>query len=212
MIAALERPQWMAVMLLMASSGVLYFRPPRQAAFLPDHPALQASSTPAVVGAWQGKPLAVDPRAVEILETEDVALMEYRRKHEPPVWLAQVAGFGNRAAFHPPELCYVGSHFEVLNRGQIARTVNGQEQRVMRLVIGENGKRYEAWYWFSAGHRTTPSYYQQQLWLLSDTIRQKAASGTLVRISTLMDEPSLSQERLLDFLASWNALNPGKNR
>ena len=162
---------------------------------------------PHQLGLWTGRPLEVTARAREILETDDVALMEYRLGAEPPVWLARVAGFGNRTAFHPPELCYVGSHFEVLERAPITVLVNGRIQRVMRLVIGRGGQRFEAWYWFTAGNQVSPSYYQQQAWLLLDAIRRKPVSGTLVRVSTLLDEPSSAHRRLLAFLISWDALS-----
>ena len=162
---------------------------------------------PNQLGLWTGRPLEVTARAREILETDDVALMEYRLGAESPVWLARVAGFGNRAAFHPPELCYVGSHFEVLERSPITVLVKGRIQRVMRLVIGRSGQRFEAWYWFTAGNQVSPSYYQQQAWLLLDAIRRKPMSGTLVRVSTLLDEPSSAHRRLLAFLTSWDALS-----
>lgn len=155
---------------------------------------------PALPGIWEWKPLAVDPRTVEILETDEVLLREYRLGEEPPVWFAQVGGFGNRAAFHPPELCFVGSHFEVLEREPITVIANGKPRRLMRLVIGQDNERFEAWYWFTASGRQTPSYYQQQLWLVMETIRRRPASGTLVRISTLLDEPARSRRRLLAFL------------
>lgn len=156
---------------------------------------------PALPGIWEWKPLAVDPRTVEILETDEVLLREYRLGEEPPVWFAQVGGFGNRAAFHPPELCFVGSHFEVVERGPIMVMVNGTPRRLMRLVIGQDHERFEAWYWFTANDRVTPSYYQQQLWLVMETIHRRPASGTLVRISTLLDEPARSRRRLLAFLS-----------
>lgn len=164
-----------------------------------------ASAAPAPVplriGRWQGRVLEVDGRAVEILETDDVALLEYTSEAaQPPVWVAQVAGFGNRAAFHPPELCYVGSHFEVLEREAITITVHGQPRRVMRLVVGKGGRTYEAWYWFTANGRMTPSYYEQQMWLLADAVFRKPLSGTLMRISTALDDSAAARRRLLDFI------------
>lgn len=157
---------------------------------------------PTQLGLWTGQPLDVDQRAVEILETDDVSLMEYRMGDEPPVWFSQVAGFGKRAAFHPPELCYIGSHFEVLDRAPITVVVNGQPRRLMRLVIGQSGKRYEAWYWFTANDRVTPNYYQQQLWLVMDAVSRRPMNGTLVRISTEEDSAEASHRRLLAFLTS----------
>ena len=123
---------------------------------------------------------------------------------ERPVWFAQVAGFGNRAAFHPPEICYVGSHFEVLEREPISLIVNGHLRRLMRLTLGQGDQRFEAWYWFTANGRVTPSYYQQQAWLLADAIHRHPMSGTLVRISTSVDDPARTRRRLLAFVSSWD--------
>ena len=166
------------------------------------------SEVPQQLGLWQGRPLETDPRALEILETDDVAFMEYRLGKEPPVWFARVAGFGNRAAFHPPELCYIGSHFEVLEREPVSILVNGKEHRMMRLVIGQDNDRFEAWYWFTANGRVTHSYYQQQLWLLMDSARRKPMSGTLVRVSTALDDPAETRRRLLAFVTSLDAPQP----
>jgi EpsI family protein len=163
-----------------------------------------ALPVPERVGLWTGRPIEVPHRSLEILETDDVALMEYRLGQEPPLWFARVAGFGKRAAFHPPELCYVGSHFEVLERGPVDVFVNGKEQRVMRLLLAKGQERVETWYWFTANDRVTPNYYQQQLWLLADLIRRRPASGTLVRISTPVEAPESASRRLLAFVASWD--------
>lgn len=160
------------------------------------------TAVPTQVGPWTGTPLPVSDRALALLETDDVTVMEYQRGDEPPLWFAQVVGVGNRAAFHPPELCYVGSHFEILQREPITVPVHGQSRQVMRLVIRQGSQQFEAWYWFTAKGRTTPNYYQQQLWLVSDAIRRTPTSGTLVRISTLLDNPDASRRRLLAFLAS----------
>lgn len=163
-------------------------------------------SLPSELGPWQGMPLAVEQRTIEILETEDVSLMEYHVGEEPPVWFAKVDGFGNRAAFHPPELCYVGSHYEVLERGPIEVVANGKPHRLMRLVLSQGRDRFEAWYWFTAGDRVTPSYYQQQGWLLLDAIHRQPMSGALVRISTPLDTPSRAHRRLLAFVTSWDTV------
>ncbi len=162
---------------------------------------------PREIGRWHGRELPVDDRTVEVLETDDVALLEYTADAaQPPVWVAQVAGFGTRAAFHPPELCYIGSHFEVLERQAITIPVHGQPQRIMRLVVGRGNRRYEAWYWFTANGRMTPNYYEQQMWLLTDAVFRKPLSGTLVRISTALDdEAGATHRRLLDFLNAFEA-------
>ena len=207
-------PQVAALAALALSVGLLRLGPPMLSSDA-SHEAVRgqpvaepdASSVPQEIGLWKGRSLQADQRAVEILETDDVTLMEYQMGKEPPVWFAQVAGFGNRAAFHPPELCYIGRHFEILAREPVTVFANGEQHRLMRLVIAQDGKQYESWYWFTANGRVTPNYYEQQLWLVLDTIRREPASGTLVRISTSLDEPAAAHRRLLAF---WTSLKAGR--
>ena len=155
-----------------------------------------------LAGIWTGRVLPNDPRSLSLLETDDVTLVEYRLGQEPPVWFVRVGGFGNRAAFHPPEICYVGSDFDVLERGPMTVLTGGRAHRLMRLVVSHQGQRREAWYWFTADGRTTPSYLTQQWWLLVDAFRRRPAAGTLVHISTPMENPSAVSRRLLAFLAA----------
>lgn len=209
-LTAIPRPQIACLLILSAAAGLVWISRLEgpSLASTSQEPAVEA--VPSTVGEWTGKPLALDRRVFEILETRDVASMEYQRGDEPPVWLAQVAGFGTRAAFHPPELCYVGSHFEVLGRGAISVVVNGQPQRLMRLVIGQGAQQFEAWYWFTAGDRVTHNYYQQQLWLLADAFHRKPMSGTLVRISTALEDPPRAHQRLLAFVEALDLTHRAK--
>ena len=163
-------------------------------------------SVPRTLGLWTGQTVALEERAPQILETDDIAVMEYHLGLEPPVWFTQVGGFGTRAAFHPPELCYVGNSFQVVERGPITVMVRGIPRRLMRVVVGRDHQRFEAWYWFTANGRMTPSYYQQQLWFVMDAIHGKSLAGTLVRIATPLDEPDAARRRLLAFLTSFETI------
>ncbi len=208
MVIPLPRPQPLAFGLLALATAALWAGP-KAATSRPlsggTAPSVRAA-IPEAVGLWTGRPMPVEQRALEILETDDVSLMEYRQGDQPSVWFAQVAGFGNRAAFHPPELCYVGSHFEVMERGPLTLSIGGQSRQVMRLVIRQEQERFEAWYWFTAGKRVTSNYYQQQAWLLWDAIQGQPMSGTLVRISTSYDDPAATHERLLGFASAFFGL------
>ena len=208
MAGLIRSPRSAALIILAVCAWVLWRGEQSQAALragdsTESHQSAQTDPVPLQVGSWSGSPVEVTDKVVDILETEDVTLMEYRRADEQPLWFAQVAGFGNRAAFHPPELCYVGSHFEVLERERITVVVGGKERRLMRLVVGQDGQEYEAWYWFTANGRVTSNYYRQQWWLVLDSMRGKGSSGTLVRISTTLDDPKKTHERLLGFVESF---------
>ncbi len=78
----------------------------------------------------------------------------------------------------------------------------------MRLVIApEQSKQheYEVWYWFTANGRSTPNYYRQQVWLLTDLLKGKPMSGTLVKLSTPLNKeaPDVSRQRLQQFLETF---------
>ena len=197
---AILNPRAAALVILAGAAGLLW-----AGKLSPKPHAQAASAVPSQVGLWQGQVIPVDDKTVQILETDDVALMEYRLGEEPPVWFVQVAGFGNRAAFHPPELCYVGSHYEVLERGPITVHINGADRTLMRLVVSQGADRSEAWYWLTADRRVTPNYYQQQIWLMLDAVQQKPVSGTLVRISTPLEDTSKAHRRLLAFMTSYDS-------
>lgn len=194
-----QLPRWLAFASLSVCAWLVW------AGHVPTAVSQDAPPVPSRLGLWAGTPLEVEDRTLEILETDDVAMMEYRLGAEPPVWLAQVAGFGTRAAFHPPELCYVGSHFQVAERQPISVIVNGKARDVMRLVVTKGNERFETWYWFTSDDQMTPNYYQQQIWLAANSIRRKPMAGTLVRISTPVENPEHARRRLLAFVTSWDS-------
>ena len=215
MVTAVAKPQAVAFLTLsLAACGVWASRSAHDATVAATHAASSHSQVfaPAQLGPWSGKSIEIDQRVFEILETHDVSTMEYHLSSGAlPVWLAQVAGFGNRTAFHPPEICYVGSHFEVLERGPISLEVHGQPRQFMRLVIAQGEQRFEAWYWFTANGRVTPNYYQQQVWLMMDAMRGKPMSGSLVRVSTQLDDPARAKARLIEFVNEYESALAHRN-
>ena len=197
-----------ALLILILANAVLFGFVLKPEASVSESDAPYAKTqVPAVIGDWKGVTQEVDEKTVQILETDDIAVMEYVKEGEEAVWFAQVSGFGKRAAFHPPELCFVGSHFEVVERDPYVLTINGKDHEVMRLVIGQDGLLFEAWYWFTANQRVTANYYQQQLWLMLDAMTGKGISGKLVRLSTAMDKnnPEVSRNRLESFVSSFQS-------
>ena len=134
-------PQTIALLVLVLGAGLLVRG---KAAAVHDK---RAVPLPTEIGVWKGEVRAVDQRTYEILETEDVSVVEYKSPLGPPVMLTRVAGFGDRATFHPPEICFVGSHFRIEEREPITVQINGQDHSFMRLVVARDGTRYLNWYW-----------------------------------------------------------------
>ena len=193
----MSRPAWAALAVLLSFGGLLWRgEPPTRAQALP-----QVRDT---MGLWTGTPItetAVKEQRPD--NGEAVRLMEYRMGQEPPVWLTLEGGQGKRASFHPPEICFVGSDFEILEREPVTVVSGNTPRHLMRLVVSQNDNEYEAWYWFTVEDRITHNYYQQQLWLVMDAVRGKRTSGTLVRITTPRDDPQATHRRLLAFLTAY---------
>jgi len=200
MISPVVQPPSLALLALAASTWLVWSGATPPAPTTPS--TAQHQEFPRQLGAWQGKPLEDVNATAQIIGTPAIGLMEYRRgESEPPIWFFHVVGFGRQEVFHPPELCYLGSHYEILEQGVVSVTVNGAPQTVKRLLISQHQERFEVWYWLTANGRMTPSYSQQQLWLLGELVKANPTVGTLVRLVTPLDHPGRAHDRLVSFLA-----------
>lgn len=160
---------------------------------------------PLTMGQWRGRDLNVSEKTYEILETKNVLMREYTNPGGERVWLAIVHCAGNRSAFHPPEICYIGGGTELLDKGVEKIEIPGNLPYTMRmnklLMEGRGGKQI-AWYWFTAGDRVTPNYSRQQCYILWDELRRNRSGGALVRVSTQVFDDGLegANQRGKDFI------------
>ena len=142
------------------------------------------------LGNWKGVEQSVDDRTKGLLGTDQVVIREYHNGESATVWLAIVWASENRSAFHPPELCYTGSDFELVEQGSAALQVASWEAQptVNRLLMTNRRQQLLAYYWFTAGDRLFTNYHRQQLQLVWNQICRRSSSGTLVRMSTPVDD------------------------
>ncbi len=170
--------------------------------------AVSLPTIPLQMGRWEGQDQAVDERSKGLLGTDQVVVREYRNGEGATIWLAVVYAAENRSAFHPPELCYTGSNFELLeqNTAVIARDDRQAGIEVNRLLMAHMTDRQQqlvAYYWFTAGDRLFTQYHRQQIRLLWNQLRWRPSGGTLVRISTPVDDRGVeAAERRLAELAA----------
>ncbi|MFH0771231.1 MAG: exosortase C-terminal domain/associated protein EpsI [Candidatus Omnitrophota bacterium] len=174
------------VLLAVACCGVLFIRHLKKPSVL-DVKLLQF---PMNVGGWSGKDLPVDSRVYDILATDKVLLREYSNVKNEKIWFAVVYGEQKRQSFHPPEYCYLGSgNAELLDKRRIAIKLDEKSfMDVNELTFLLGDKKQLVLYWFSAGDKMTPSYYKQQIYFVLNQLRLGGAGGTLVRISTSLED------------------------
>jgi len=163
---------------------------------------------PMNIGAWKGSDTELDERTYEILETRNVLSRLYETAEGGKVHLLLVGSHRDRRVAHPPEVCYVSSHFSIVDGGE--RDVNletsrsrgvsprigfaGQDApptRVGRLMVKEfiakdqrrKGASEHVLYVYKVGDRFTTNYYAQQLFFAWDRLTQKKSQVLLIRLA-----------------------------
>jgi len=148
--------------------------------------AVDFSRIPLNFGPWQGKDLTIESYVYEILETKNVLARRYRDARGRDVYLSIVYSGNDRQSFHPPEICYLGSGLELVDRTR--ETVNlsgGREVTANRLTMRSDKGKITAWYWFLSGNDFVADFYRQQLQFIWGALRGKELPGALVRVSTM---------------------------
>ena len=179
---------YIIVLLLLSLTlvGLLHLWAPVETA-----PTCVLKAFPLVIGEWRGEdqPFENEEWVYSILETRDLLMRKYTNPQGESVLLFIVYSAARRRAFHPPEICYVGTGGKLLYKGlediEIAKP--GEEPsafRINKLVVGYKENTLVAWYWFSAGGRMTDSYYRQQLYILWNKMMRRECGGSLIRVSS----------------------------
>ena len=140
---------------------------------------------PYEIGSWKGTDIPMSPDVYEILDTKDILFREYRDESDYPVVVAVVCSKSNRDSFHPPEICYIGAGFHLMEKKVETLFSNDESaMTVTRLNLKSDDNFWiTAWYWFMVGDKSGASYYWQQLSLLRNIFSKKSFRGALVRVS-----------------------------
>jgi EpsI family protein len=134
---------------------------------------------PYKIGEWQGEDINLEEKIYSILGTKNVIYRKFENKNNDIVWVLIIASVNNLSGFHPPEICYLGSNYEMVDRGY--KEINGI--KVNRLVLGYNNVEEIVYYWFAVGNKILGSYYKQQLVLLKNYLEFKKLPGFMFKIS-----------------------------
>lgn len=169
---------------------------------------------PVQIGGWKGKDIPISERVYKILETKDVLTREYSNARGGRVDLTIVYSGTSRAAFHPPEICYLGGGRELLNKNQEEIEIGGPGKnsrlRANKLLMKDKFGLEIAWYWFTAGSKVTENYYLQQCYFIRDELRRNPVGGSLIRVSTrtVSDDPLQADALGRDFIRQLVPLLP----
>lgn len=152
---------------------------------------------PSQIGDWVGHDSPVDERTFEILETRNVLSRSYKNTQGESVHLLIVGSLKDRRVAHPPEVCYYGSDYQVLNGRDRNILLSDRELRVREFFAQSEKNRSDqqnVLYFYKIGEKFTTNYYTQQLQFALDSLSKKSTQVLLIRIASKQQQ---SQENFL---------------
>lgn len=156
---------------------------------------------PYEIDSWKGTDIPIDQSVYEILETENILSRRYLDESGYSVDLLIVCAENNRDSFHPPEICYVGSGVQLMDKGIEALTLNdGSSLDTTTFTVKAETYMSTVWYWFMVGDKTIADHYWQQFHMLKEMFSKDQVQGAMIRIAVDGND-ELGKEKASQFVS-----------
>lgn len=154
---------------------------------------------PENVSGWSGVEIPADERTLEILETRNVLSREYTAPSGEKVHLLLVSSQKDRRVAHPPEVCYLGSNFNIVEEKTSEIDAGGEKLKIKEFQASP--ERYpekveEIGYLYKIGDSYTTNYYTQQLQFAFDRLTREETEVMLIRVA------GTSREKVREFIVA----------
>ncbi|MFH1868332.1 MAG: exosortase C-terminal domain/associated protein EpsI [Candidatus Omnitrophota bacterium] len=173
---------YIAVIALLAVTSIISFNMfLRQRA---EKDSLDIRKFPYAVGEWKGEELEVDERSYEILETRNLISRKYVNPSGESLYLFIIYSETNRAVFHPPEVCMIGSGVAIVDK-QIA-DIESDKYKLSANKIYTQREDFKgmALYCYKAGNLYTDNFYLQQISFAFNQLLGSHKGGATIRVTT----------------------------
>ena len=169
----------------------------------PEQGLTAIAQIPMQFGEWQGKDMPLEENIYEILETRSIIHRSYSSPTGKSVFLSIVYYTETKVDFHAPESCLGGQGFRVHKEDKtVIVRQNGQNTpiRLNQLLRKEEGVDSTLiWYFYKAGDFLGEDYLSLRVSLALNKLASEAKSGSLIRISTPVENGGEEQaEKLLE--------------
>ncbi|MBI1852949.1 MAG: EpsI family protein [Planctomycetes bacterium] len=153
------------------------------------------------IGAFDGQDRALRARTLELLETTDVVNRVYATADgAPAITLCVVNSSDNRKIAHPPEVCYTGWGYEVVDRTEARIESDGEVIDAAVLSVRKGSEHEAVLYWYRSGSSASANYYREQLRAALALVTGSPIGSSLVRLTTPEgDGRERARERLRGF-------------
>ena len=123
----------------------------------------------------------LDPRTAAILETSTVLIRNYVSPSGWPVQLIIVYAGATRRSIHFPEVCLMGSGWELKEQRS---TQVGILFSARRLVLVNGRNRQAVLYWFKTGDRLTGNYFLNALHWAKNQLFFGSPTTAMIQVAT----------------------------
>ncbi len=148
------------------------------------HDRLNISVFPDDVMGWRGRDLQVTEKEYAILETRNLVSREYKSASGEKLFLFIIYSETNRAVFHPPEVCLIGSGVEIVDKRAEKVLVGNRSITTNKLYLERKGSFKElVLYCYKAGDIYTDNFLLQQSYLALHQIFGRQIPGATIRVS-----------------------------
>lgn len=168
------------------------------------------SKIPHNFGDWRGTDYPLDPQIYDILETRSIIHRSYENSLGQKVFLSIVYYAETKVDFHAPESCLGGQGVKttkspdtvLIDKLKTILTVSKLVQE------GERGKNDLVYYFFKAGPFMGRSYLKLRLNLVLNKFGNTSKSGSLIRVSTAMQNALDDKQESVLLKEFINEINP----
>jgi EpsI family protein len=166
-----------------------------------DRDLLHIGKFPYEFSEWSGSDLKVSDRDYDILETRNLIYRKYANPENKKISLFIVYSETNRAVFHPPEVCIIGSGMKILDKRDESLNLSKKNITINKLFTGKNDAKQMVLYCYKAGNLYTNNYYMQQAFFAFNQLLGKRIQGATIRVSMpVVESEEIALARLKEFM------------
>jgi len=148
-----------------------------------EHDTLNVKTFPYQVKGWTGRDLKITEKAYKILETRNLFSREYANVNGEKIHLFIIYSETNRRVFHPPEVCFLGSGINIVNKDSESIKVGGKTFQTNRMFLEKGDRRDLAFYFYKVGDLYTDNYLLQQAVFAFNQMLGRNRGGATVRVT-----------------------------
>ncbi|MBP7055552.1 MAG: EpsI family protein [Candidatus Omnitrophica bacterium] len=165
------------------------------------HDVVDIRKFPIKLGVWTGKDRVLTEKEYDILETRNLFTREYSDRSGREIFLFIIYSETNRSVFHPPEVCMLGSGFNIVNKERAEIVSPSRKFYVNKLNTQKSNFKELVLYMYKAGELYTDNFYLQQAYLALHQVLGRRVPGATIRVSMpIMGDEKKTLTTLQQFL------------